>query len=242
MKRFLLGGVVSLTAPRWTGRLFAEVGESSPGPAKVVLKLVEFPPLQTTGGSVQVNFSLFAKPFTVNRISATEWVVLDSVCTHNGCTVGKFDAANGYMRCPCHGSRYDIAGRVFRDADGNPTEPAQADIARFASVHDATAGTLEISIPGLALAVKSISVHHRENAPQRMKIEFFMTANSTYEIHHSASLQDGFKRVAFSLTPDGATDQVSIQTPAAGVTTQAVYVDANGPRGFYVVMLVLRSV
>jgi ubiquinol-cytochrome c reductase iron-sulfur subunit len=59
-----------------------------------------------------------------HRSIKPEYGVLVGICTHLGC-IPKFDslpnatepAANwlgGYF-CPCHGSKYDLAGRVFRD-------------------------------------------------------------------------------------------------------------------------------
>jgi len=59
-----------------------------------------------------------------HRSIKPEFGVLVGICTHLGC-IPKFDplpnatepAANwlgGYF-CPCHGSKYDLAGRVFRD-------------------------------------------------------------------------------------------------------------------------------
>ncbi len=45
---------------------------------------------------------------------AGEWLVMMGVCTHLGCVplgdAGDFD---GWF-CPCHGSHYDIAGRIRR--------------------------------------------------------------------------------------------------------------------------------
>jgi ubiquinol-cytochrome c reductase iron-sulfur subunit len=53
-----------------------------------------------------------------------ELAVLIGVCTHMGCTPQFYpqphasepvpDWPGGYL-CPCHGSRYDLAGRVFKD-------------------------------------------------------------------------------------------------------------------------------
>jgi ubiquinol-cytochrome c reductase iron-sulfur subunit len=53
-----------------------------------------------------------------------EFAVLVGVCTHMGCTPAFYpqpsasepqpDWAGGYL-CPCHGSKYDLAGRVFKD-------------------------------------------------------------------------------------------------------------------------------
>jgi ubiquinol-cytochrome c reductase iron-sulfur subunit len=50
-----------------------------------------------------------------------EYVVLLGVCTHLGCTPAyqpnADDLGNGWQGgfyCPCHGSRFDLAGRVFK--------------------------------------------------------------------------------------------------------------------------------
>lgn len=51
-----------------------------------------------------------------------EWLVMVGICTHLGCLPGYFpnpsptdpapDWLGGYL-CPCHGSKYDLSGRVF---------------------------------------------------------------------------------------------------------------------------------
>jgi ubiquinol-cytochrome c reductase iron-sulfur subunit len=58
------------------------------------------------------------------RSRSAELLVLVGVCTHLGCLPKqKFDAGEIYPSwpggffCPCHGSRFDLAGRVF---DGSP--------------------------------------------------------------------------------------------------------------------------
>ncbi len=56
-----------------------------------------------------------------SRAIHPEYLVLVGICTHLGCipefkpTAGELDAQwpGGYF-CPCHGSRYDMAGRVFK--------------------------------------------------------------------------------------------------------------------------------
>jgi ubiquinol-cytochrome c reductase iron-sulfur subunit len=58
------------------------------------------------------------------RSRTPEWLVLIGVCTHLGCLPKqRFDKGELYASwpggffCPCHGSRFDLAGRVF---DGSP--------------------------------------------------------------------------------------------------------------------------
>jgi len=59
------------------------------------------------------------------RSAKPEFAVLVGVCTHMGCTPAFYpqpsatepqaDWLGGYL-CPCHGSKYDLAGRVFKDS------------------------------------------------------------------------------------------------------------------------------
>lgn len=53
-----------------------------------------------------------------------EYLVLVGVCTHLGCApLGRFEPGDaevaadwpGGFYCPCHGSKFDMAGRVFKD-------------------------------------------------------------------------------------------------------------------------------
>src|SRR6202012_1090570 len=65
------------------------------------------------------------------RARTAEYLVLIGICTHLGCLPKQFfDAGDpvlgadwpGGFRCPCHGSRFDPAGRVFKGAPA-PTTP-----------------------------------------------------------------------------------------------------------------------
>jgi ubiquinol-cytochrome c reductase iron-sulfur subunit len=59
-----------------------------------------------------------------NRSIKPEYLVVVGICTHLGCSpVGEFAAHpepfdpswQGGFYCPCHGSTYDLAGRVYRN-------------------------------------------------------------------------------------------------------------------------------
>lgn len=70
-----------------------------------------------------------------NRASKAEYLVVLGVCTHLGCSPkdrlepgnvgGMGDAWQGGFFCPCHGSKFDLAGRVFKNvpAPTNLTVP-----------------------------------------------------------------------------------------------------------------------
>lgn len=50
------------------------------------------------------------------RSSVPEWLVMVNVCTHAGCHTryeSRPGSEAGEFHCPCHGARYDAAGRIF---------------------------------------------------------------------------------------------------------------------------------
>jgi ubiquinol-cytochrome c reductase iron-sulfur subunit len=66
-------------------------------------------------------------PYAKNEVRSEkpEWMVMEGVCTHLGCSpqLRPADAKAemgadwpGGFYCPCHGSKFDLAGRVFRGA------------------------------------------------------------------------------------------------------------------------------
>jgi Rieske Fe-S protein len=62
-------------------------------------------------------------PILVVRDGAGRFHALSMQCTHEGCPVRP--PVEGIISCPCHGSQYDLDGRVRRG-------PAQLPLARYA--------------------------------------------------------------------------------------------------------------
>lgn len=58
--------------------------------------------------------------------------VLSMVCTHLGCTV---ESQPGGFACPCHGSRFDLAGNVTRGPAGKPLNPMRMAITSDGNLH-----------------------------------------------------------------------------------------------------------
>ncbi|MES2437889.1 MAG: Rieske 2Fe-2S domain-containing protein [Verrucomicrobiota bacterium] len=241
VKQFLLGSAAALVGPAWSSRVLAEVASTGPGPGVLRIKPSSFPALANPGGSVQLKFIGYLKPLTLNRIAADRFVTLDSVCTHQGCQVGRFIVADNRMRCPCHGSRYDIEGRVFRDANGDSTEPAQNDLGRYVTSYDVAADLVSITIPGLALHVNSVDVHRQGPGERvRLRLVFPVSYDATYEIRYQATPTAPLGLVSFSITPDGPANQTSAGPEFEGDFT--AYVDASGASGFFVVGVRLTEV
>ena len=63
--------------------------------------------LQTVGGAVVKNGVI------VIRKSASEYVALSTVCTHEGCTIN-YSSSSNRLVCPCHGSIFSNTGQVIQ--------------------------------------------------------------------------------------------------------------------------------
>ncbi|KAK9470471.1 Rieske [2Fe-2S] iron-sulfur domain-containing protein [Dipodascopsis tothii] len=60
-----------------------------------------------------VNIATLRDPQTDDeRVKNPEWLIMLGVCTHLGCVpIGESGDFGGWF-CPCHGSHYDISGRI----------------------------------------------------------------------------------------------------------------------------------
>jgi ubiquinol-cytochrome c reductase iron-sulfur subunit len=84
-------------------------------------------------------------PYAMNeyRSIRPEYLVVEGVCTHFGCApVPRFEVAPadlgpdwpGGFFCPCHGSKFDLAGRVFK----NVPAPLNLKVPPYRYVNDTT--------------------------------------------------------------------------------------------------------
>lgn len=79
-------------------------------------RVSDFPGLATPGNTVFVDAGLF-RPLAVTLVSAGNFVVTSSECTHQSCQVMR--NGDGF-RCPCHGSRFSLEGEVEQGPAGSP--------------------------------------------------------------------------------------------------------------------------
>jgi nitrite reductase/ring-hydroxylating ferredoxin subunit len=226
LRRYFFGSVMAAGGSSAVLMELSAVAANSP--ARLQLKLADFPDLQPVGGSMQLVFSSIQPPLTINRVSAAEFAAVDSVCTHAACTVDKFSIASGCMECPCHGSQFDARGRVIGG-------PADADMNAFATSFDTASSTITIEVPGLGHDVRAISVHSRNAGITRLRLVFQVTAFATYEVRHQAQLGGSFVMIPFSTTATGVANQTTLIPNDDGQRT--VYVDVSGQTGFFVLAI-----
>lgn len=233
VKQFLLGTASVLCGTAGSSHILAEVLNTGPGPGILRLKASSFPALANPGGSIQLKFINYIEPLTLNRVTADRFVALDSICTHAGCTVSRFVVANNRMTCPCHGSRFDIEGRVILG-------PAEEPLNRFATTYDVPSDIICITIPDLALHIQSISVHQQSGNDQiRLKLVFPVSLGAVYEIRYQPELSSPSQLVSYATTPSGVANKTTVGPDIFGDFT--AYVDAIGPKGFFTVSVQLTE-
>jgi cytochrome b6-f complex iron-sulfur subunit len=69
-------------------------------------------PLAKTGSAAIVVFA--SGTLLVDHPSANTFVAVSSTCTHQGCTISNFDSGSNQFVCLCHGSRFDLSGKVVQ--------------------------------------------------------------------------------------------------------------------------------
>lgn len=69
--------------------------------------------LQEIQEANSVDTSTLKDPQTdADRVQKPEWLIMLGICTHLGCVpIGESGDFGGWF-CPCHGSQYDISGRI----------------------------------------------------------------------------------------------------------------------------------
>ena len=79
---------------------------------RIVVDTTLFPELAAPGGAILVEAEGNAAPlgpFFLLSLDGGAFRALSAVCTHLGCRVR---SSGHFLRCPCHGSTYDLDGHV----------------------------------------------------------------------------------------------------------------------------------
>jgi cytochrome b6-f complex iron-sulfur subunit len=82
----------------------------------ITLNIDASSPLATVGNAALVQTS--SGNFLVARVAQDTFNVMTAVCTHEACTVNRFQS--GVFQCPCHGSEYNTSGAVTKGPASRP--------------------------------------------------------------------------------------------------------------------------
>jgi nitrite reductase/ring-hydroxylating ferredoxin subunit len=234
----MLGAAVSVGVfPRWRGRLLADISPDAPPTDILPIHVAtDFPGLlDTSTPSIQIQISSYPEIIMINRAPYNgQMYVLNSKCTHQGCTVNPWDVDDNIL-CPCHGSNYNIDGTVIFGAAG----PGQPPLATYDFNWDGV-DLLQIDVQGLDLAITNTTVQSIAAGNTRLRLDFPGRATSTYQVLYTPDLVTAAQSVQFALTAGGAADQWSI-TIGNDDTPTSVWVDNPSAQGFYSIELVISQ-
>ena len=75
-----------------------------------------YPTLENINGfaKVKIPHKNYGKPVIIIRDSETQFTILSSICTHQGCEVSNPDLKTKVIFCPCHGSKFNLNGKVIK--------------------------------------------------------------------------------------------------------------------------------
>lgn len=98
----------------------------------ISIEVARVPALQIVPGF----FAIAREQTLVLLVGVGAFRAFTNVCTHAGCGINGF--ARERMRCPCHGSEYDLTGRVVQG-------PAELPLKSFATTFETASGRLVVT-------------------------------------------------------------------------------------------------
>jgi Rieske Fe-S protein len=232
----LLGSVINRTTGKSAAaepRLLTTLAPSVNDSAIIPVRLSQFPALQNEGGSIALYFSNYRYPMVINRGSSDDFYAVDPTCTHQGCQVGNYNAQAFSMECDCHGSTFDIQGRVTGG-------PAGSDLPAYRTQYDGN-DLIEIELPGVPLRIDSVTVQARTPSNTRLRLQFPGVSGCKYGVRYYADLTSEPVPTLFATSATGNADLSFHVVGYASDGPVNVWLDAPGQRGFFAVEMFLDS-
>ena len=209
-------------------------------PATLKIRLADYPALGQEFGSVRLGINPISGgsepfptgnfyPILVNRDGFGNYFVLDCECKHASCVVPAFDSSVFIIRCPCHGSEYDIDGSLRNG-------PANEPLTQYPSLNDGQ-GQLIVQIPcwGFETTLSALA----GGPPSRVRLNFPTFPQVTYEVSFRENLADAWSVVPFSLTAGGAANQTAL---TADGNPASLYLDRTTQAGYFAVSMKLQEI
>jgi Rieske Fe-S protein len=120
-RRFLVGSGLSLgTLLAWPNVV------ARAGGGKVAIPLAKLDTLKSVGGSISIKVK--DKLLLLVRDGAASVRAFNPICTHRQCVVA-YSANDRKIKCPCHGSQFDLEGRAIHGPASRPLQTYVAELA-----------------------------------------------------------------------------------------------------------------
>jgi Rieske Fe-S protein len=236
LKHFALSTAVSIFGGKlWKGSVLADVDPYGQPVARIQIKISDYPALENQFGSVRFAFAHPLDPyngpypFALSNAGEGVFYAVDTRCSHQGCPVEAFDGAAFAMVCYCHGSEYDIMGKVTRG-------PAVNDLWQYQATFDGV-DTVTVVIPGIDMTIRNVQVQEKTGDTVRFRLDFPTIDTGYYRVFFRPDFDVAPVEIPFSTTPTGAATETQL-TGNGGI--KAVYVDATLPKGFFSVALIVE--
>lgn len=99
--------------------------------------------LQQTGGAIKINLAPYneGRDFIIVRQSPTAFLVVSSVCNHQGCSINLPTQPGKNFVCPCHGAEYSSV-----DGTWQPSPQSASDLRVYKNAFDPATNRLTINI------------------------------------------------------------------------------------------------
>lgn len=115
-------------------------------PSTVTVDLSKYPALASVDGAAKVVITgkNGGKPLIIVKKSATEFVVMDSTCTHAGCEIDLPAPGNDNMVCGCHSVDFNkLDGKVLKNPLSGWTPIA---LTKYSNTYNSAANSLSVVI------------------------------------------------------------------------------------------------
>lgn len=225
IKTIVIGTATSLIGNKaWAAKTVSEIAANiDPDMGIAKIQLASFPALNNNGGSVRLSSfgasvdSAFFKPIIITRVTATEFTVLDSECSHAGCVVNAFvgTPTNGRITCNCHGSQYDIQGNVVQG-------PASFPLLQY--TNQVANGNLTIELPGYGFTVSQAAVLN--GSEKRVELSFRGSSATQFQVRRRTTLDGPSTITPFATSLSGAMT-LQFTTGSNFTTPRRIYIAAQ---------------
>jgi Rieske Fe-S protein len=249
IKTIFVGTAISfMNGKTWAAKAVSEVTANAIDPNLGVARvdLSKFSALRVDGGSVRLGSSNIIGsppnttaeglyyPILINRISATEYVALDTQCLHAGCVLPTLDGGvDGRIVCLCHGSQYDARGLCV----GGPA-PVGFSLQNYPTRLEGNILKIDIADEGFQMLTKEVL----NGAEARLQISWDSFSAVEYELRYRPNFATEAIAVNFATTLSGAmTNDFITGNDTASVETDARKIYVVPQDGFYQVAIRLRS-